>query len=380
MLHQYQYTGNYNNDTLYGLDGQSGKLLWNITVLDGGATTLIRSSGQLLLAAQFHPNLQSTRLLGIDPLNGRIQWSVDEPKYSINFPVGEAILTYDVTAQKGVTAFDASTGTPKWAQANAPAPLSVAYGNGAIFLWTTTGLMALDAASGTQKWVRPIANTYSCLSFASGTLLAQGFGNHTISMVGLSASDGRTLWNTTYPHFNNYGKDCPALENGQLLFLAYPPYDANASAQLIALTASAGIEQWRNPAFQCRNYPENMTNVFGCYIDVHIDSTAVGDGLIFLANASQYSDTEYNSTVYALSAGSGNVLWTHTFQNASYVRMTYANGTLYTAASPSGQVAAFRNQTLPVPEFPSPVIILVLAVAAFSTRFTRSKRNVAHTA
>ena len=387
VLEQYRYSPDYNNDTLYGLDIRNGKLLWNITALDGGGTGLIGStvhvggdtgltgSNGLLFAVQYHPSPQSARLLAIDPLSGRIVWSADRPWQSANFLVGDTILTYRIN--EGIAAYDASTGALKWALPKATAPLSSTYGDGVMFVveyaQELSQLLALDPSSGVQIWARTLAWSPDCFSFANGTLFGEDFSNsqtvsHSLSVIGLNASDGGTLWNATYPYFNQSGTGCPALENGQLFFMTYPPYSANATAQVVAISTSTGSEQWRH-TLAC--IPDNSE--FGCYLDVHIDSAAVGDDLVFVADGSWYSATEYNATVYALGTASGNVVWAHTFPGATDVRMIYDNGTLYTSAD--GRIAAFSSRGVSTPEFPSTLALVTFAVAVVGVRLMMKRRE-----
>lgn len=374
---QYQYNSTYSNDTLYALATQTGKLLWNITVLDGGDTALIGSNRGLLFAAQFHPSLQSARLLAIEPLSGGIVWSVDEPKYSANFLAGDAILTYGLN--QGEAAYDASTGALKWLLPNARAPSSSAYGDGVVFVveyapeLSENLLLGLDASSGVQKWMSPLAWTPDCLSFANGMLFAEDFGNRSLSVVGLSASEGKTVWNKTYPYFNQYSEGCPAFEDGQLFFLNYPPYSVmNATAQVVAVSTSTGSEQWRH-MLPCHDYQYFNNANIGCYVNVYLDRDAVGDGLLFVSVGSEYTETEYNATVYALGTDSGSIVWTHDFQNTSNVRMLYGNGTLYTFASPWGRITGFSRLGASVPEYPNAVNLILFAAVTFTILLVRRK-------
>ena len=376
VLHQYRYSPDYNNDTLYGLDSRNGELLWNITVLDGGDTGLIGSNGKLLFAVQFHPSSlsgfspQSARLLAIDPPSGRIVWSADRPEYSANFLVGDTILTY--RTNEGIAAYDASTGTLKWLLPKATAPGTSIYGDGAIFVVEGSQLVALDPSSGVQIWARPFPWSPLCFSFANGTLFGEDFSNsvavsnESLTVFGLNASDGGTLWNATYPYVGAYVAGCPAFENGRLFFMTYPPYSANATAQVVAISTSTGSEQWRH-TLACIPPLGSLPDI-GCYLDVHIDSAAVGDDLVFVADGFQS-----NATVYALETGSGSIVWRHTFPGAYYVRMIYDNGTLYTSAD--GRIAAFSNRGVSTPEFPSTLGLVTFAVAVLGVRLMMKRRE-----
>jgi outer membrane protein assembly factor BamB len=372
------------NVTSYGLDGGTGKLLWSTQDFElvanafGGGATNFASSGQtnkkLFFAINPHTSFGDCsvpyKYLAIEPRTGHVLWSVDAPCHSSGpFVAGDTVVVYRYN--EALATYDASTGNLKWLLPEKGVPYfgtPVAYGSGILLL---RGLIALNVSSGAQIWTRPIPlDSFDCSSVVNETVFGEDFnvnytsagsitGLSTISVIALDGKDGSTLWNKTYPYVNSHGSGCPAVQSGRIFFMSYPVSDA--TAQIIALRTTDGSEQWRR-TLPCMN---------GC--SIYLNGAAAGDGLLFVSNGLQYTDTEYNDTMYAFDTISGSTMWQHTFPNSSFARMIYGDGTLY--ASVERQIAGFSKQGIAAAEFPSTLALVTFAIAVLSVRLMTKRRE-----
>ncbi len=104
-------------------------------------------------------------------------------------------------------------------------------------------LFALRASDGQVRWKDPGP---AAPTLADGTLYA--IVSSAAVAYALSATDGTTRWNVTFPGcFNTVGSDDPPLLAGSLLYVAVSGHDCAPNGWVYALRARDGAVVWRTP-------------------------------------------------------------------------------------------------------------------------------------
>ena len=104
-------------------------------------------------------------------------------------------------------------------------------------------LFALRASDGQVRWKDPGP---AAPTLADGTLYA--IVSSAAVAYALSATDGTTRWNVTFPgYFNTVGSDDPPLLARGLLYIAVSGHDCAPNGWVYGLRASDGAVVWRTP-------------------------------------------------------------------------------------------------------------------------------------
>jgi eukaryotic-like serine/threonine-protein kinase len=285
----------------------TGTELWNVTVHLAGVLSDITSSPKLLF---------DTAYLG----------------------------TFNESGGAGdVAALWATNGTIRWRHM-APGSVhfsSPAVANDTVFvgimgrLNTTTqitynppyGVLALNATSGAQRWFVPLnASVAASPAIAGGTLFVPAKNGY---LYALDPVTGRTRWQRAV----SAGVSSPAVHGGTV-FVAGGAGSFGGPGLLTALDATTGATLW-----------------------TFVPNGVVQSSVTFASGLLLFSTNVANGTMYAVSAATGNEVWSYTPSPAQYIlgSPVVADG-MVIAPSDNGHVYAFAAS-------PGPLLNLTAAVS-----------------
>jgi len=295
--------GDGRSDQVWLLDGATGDALWSFTLTGGGSGAMevapVFSDGHVIIGGQ-----DDADLYALDAESGEVAWQRGglSGLYGSQIAVvGEGLYLPDEI--EGIVKLRAGSGEPLWGKAGGARELPLAVRNGIAFGLRSGGeeLVALNAESGETIW------RFRGLEARSPWIVA---GAHHVyvnlsatEVAALDAYDGGLCWRT-------------ALEAGQLgggAALAgdrlYVPlwHDGEGNGALAALDAVTGDVLWT-----FSTGAEGLTGV------------AVANGVVYLTGWA-------SSTVYALDADEGEVLWSSPLEQRGG-DLAVADGVLFVVA------------------------------------------------
>jgi outer membrane protein assembly factor BamB len=262
-----------NHLTLFAVDGQTGKTLWQRTV--PGFDTTVAPAGSVIYAASFQPDeIHVVQVLALDGATGSILWQRTIP--------GSYVPTASLLAGDTLFLGVVDTATPPVQQ-----------------------LVALRPSDGAQLWNLQVAAT-----IPSPPRLLSGPGILYVEPSGAGEqarrlTDGKLLWT------NN---------SIQSLLAAGPDavYDLSPFGSVIAHNAQTGAQLWQ--------YGNNdLFGATGVLSEGTLYVTARHNGPIADASGNLINP----QTLYALDAATGRPRWTYVTHSSSYVTLAVGPGIVY---------------------------------------------------
>ncbi len=240
------------------------------------------------------------------------------------------------------------------------------------------GVFALNATTGAYLWNFTSGLVYSSPAVSQGLVY---FNSVEGILYALNASTGEQLW--TYRGLSGYESSSPSISDGYV----YIGTTYGSNGKVICLDAMSGTEIWT------ASIPAGMSSpavAYGCvYIvsnstvyalnastgDLLWNATGGGGQSPAVAGGTVYVSCSYN--VYALNASTGAKIWNYTFPKQANSISTYpaiANGTiyvdtgysLYAFGSPPSSPTSTPSPSPTIPEL-SQFSGIVLAAVVFMT-------------
>ena len=269
------YVGSYEGQLLV-LDGATGqpreKPLFRGGSIVGGP---VLGDNTIYLAA-------GSQLLALDPATGQARWTFRASDRIWGRPVLAGETLYVTSLDHYVYALRSRDGTLRWKyRAGGAMASSPVLGGGALFVGAFDGLYALDGgtgrllwgpfATGAWFWGRPL--------FWGGKLFAGSLDGKLYTLDALTGQPLREPFFTGGPITAS-----PVLEDGVLVV---------ASDRVYGLDPGSGKELWPQPRG----------------LGARVVADLVGEGGVVYVHAQEGPGKEPPETLWALKAGSGEVLW-----------------------------------------------------------------------
>ncbi|HEV8652765.1 MAG TPA: PQQ-binding-like beta-propeller repeat protein [Actinomycetes bacterium] len=233
-----------------------------------------------------------------------VRWRATGLAVVFSSPVAAGKLVVVGGGDGGVHAVEAATGRPAWGFATGgPVDASPAVAGQTVYSTSADGnLYALDLASGALRWCLAIDAGLSSPAVAGGLVVVSSRGGtlYGISAYGVSAADGRVLWQR---RVGASRQASPAVAGGVV-------YAGGGDGTLHALDLATGKPRWR---FQ------GDGSIAACPV--------VGDGMVYAV--------DLTGTLHALTADRGVRRWQQHVGVAGQVLIAspaLARGVLYLAA------------------------------------------------
>ncbi len=331
---------------LFALDESTGAVVWSAPSIQGLSTPAF-FNGTILVGGA------DGRVHDVDAAKGTEHWNVTVNTACARCSITSSPKLLFDTAYLGtfnesggvgdVAALWATNGTIRWRH-TAPGSVhfsSPALANDTVFvgimgrLDTTTqvtynppyGVLALNATSGAQRWFLPLnASVAASPAIGGGTLFVPAKNGY---LYALDIATGRTRWRKAVLA----GISSPAIHGGTV-FIAGGTGSFGGPGLLTALNATTGATRW--------TFVPN---------GVVASSVTFADGLLL------FSTNVANGTVYAVSAATGNEVWSYAPSPAQYIlgSPVAADGMVF-APSDNGHVYSFAA-------IPGPLLNVTVAVS-----------------
>jgi len=207
-------------------------------------------------------------------------------------------------------AFDAATGKPLWHRATAHAfnEEMVVQGTTLVVGDKSDGfLYAYDTATGQPRWDRHTGSAMG-LGAAAGAVYTGGAikAGHAGGVTALSADRGTLLWTAEFPGSGDTNSDLTVADG--------TVYATSYGGAILAYRAADGTRLWRTSLGQ------DVTLLGG--------GVTIGNGVVYVCSG------DHPPVGYAVSAGSGQVLWQHSFGPAQYpAYLALADGMIFAAVT-----------------------------------------------
>jgi eukaryotic-like serine/threonine-protein kinase len=308
---------------LYAFDAATGKPKWKYALNGGGLTGPTYANGTVFIGDVYH-------LLALDAATGKLKWQTLLPGGAGTSPqVVNNIVYIGADALVGTTggdlvAIDASSGMIRWKQKVIgdfiDCDPTVAEGR-VVTAGFGGDLLCFDAASGARLW------NFDAGIIRNNPVIADGvvfIGSEFYKMLAVDLSSGLKKWgiqaNISNPGSHGIGSS-PTIHNGTLY---------NGGGSLYAYDMATGALKWEYPLFNTAiTNPVGENGVlFGTHLDnvyainsngslkwrigtvastnipIEPSSATVAHGVLFTGSG-------YNNRIVALSAASGETIWSH---------------------------------------------------------------------
>jgi outer membrane protein assembly factor BamB len=261
FMHDLQHSGTADNSPV-----TSHNLLWNFSVDRGNIMNSVSSSAAVV-GGIVYDSAQNGFLYALDAYTGNCYW---------RFNLGDSVLSSPVVV------------------------------NGVVYVSTMNGVYAVNAYTGAQIWKTiKISGDVSTPAVSGSMLYVGSFVEHTL--YAFRILDGQLVWQYTT---GDYVNSSPAVYGNSV-------YVGSDDGYLYALNAATGALKWK-------------LNGGGIYpSDGMSPSPIVVNGVVYTSC--------YDGNVYALDAASGNVIWNHTTTKLQsiFASPTFSNGAVYISAGSS---------------------------------------------
>ena len=275
----------------------------SVTGCSGRIVKIEGGAGPVIVGDTIFLSSTKAEILAIDYVSGELKWKFpsegEELKGICDVPTVAGDTVYFGSYDGNVYALDAKTGTEKWqyppydhigAIIGSPAVSS-----DTIFFGSADGkLYALDSATGEEQWLYPFDagdKIWSTPVISNGVIYVGSSGNR---LYAINAVSGKEMWS-----FPTEGAvvGSPRVSEGTVYFGSFDNY-------IYAVDATNGNERWKYEG------------------DDWIWARPVIDNGVIYAGCTQSSyiqdDENFNDTLYALDADSGELRWV--FQTEGAIR------------------------------------------------------------
>ncbi len=357
------YLGTADN-AVYALRISNGALLWHHKI-DGSVDVQPLVTNGVVYATSFVGQGGPAYVYALRASDGSSLWSYSSNSYSyLSLSTTDSSVAY-IASQDGVSALNASNGTLLWHHATQGSaywwPLEV---NGIIYVGSSTNswpsiLYALRASDGTLLW------QYTANNFIATPVVANGV-VYTASndgvLAALRASDGHQLWKQA---IDTNVFQSPQLVNGVLYTTATkiiePP--AARTANPLQQTTALGALLWNTlqnaPAEPKIPHKQGVSSVYavrasdgtvlwhytlGNGANSWTNWFSVDQGVVYASAFNTAATGTDEGYIYALQSTNGSLLW-HDQLNATPYSALLANGNIYlstTIGSYAGAAYAVR--------------------------------------
>jgi outer membrane protein assembly factor BamB len=281
----FAYTGS--GTTLYGLNANTGKMVWNYYTDESPAFGTFAVANNLLFSGTNDLYLWVT-----DAKTGAWVWDSGDGNTGWDPPnVVDGVVYLVSDNLMGIYAYNAATGALEWTFpfTNLPSS-SPAVVNGIVYAGADH---AYALSGGIKLWSYASATSqfFTSPAVSNGVVYIGASDNN---LYALSAADGSRLWDSPVGGVN----ESPAVDN-QKVFVS------SEDGHVYALDANTGAHLWK----------------FNTGGEIY-SSPAVANGVV-------YATSFKNGTVYALNANTGALLWSYVTGNVIQGSPLVANGILY---------------------------------------------------
>ena len=136
-----------NEPLVAGYDTETGKELWAVECLSGEVGPSAAFGGGMVFAAN-----EYAKLVGIDPVAGKIVWSNDEFLPEVASPVCSNGLLFIATSYGALACYDAKTGTKYWSKEDGPGFYSSpVIADNKLYTFDTSGKMKVYEVGKAEK-------------------------------------------------------------------------------------------------------------------------------------------------------------------------------------------------------------------------------------
>ena len=357
------YLGTADN-AVYALRTSNGALLWRHKI-DGSVDVRPLVANGVVYATSVVGQGASTYVYALRASDGNLLWRYSSDGYSsLSLSPTDSSVAY-IASDKGIAALNASNGTLLWHNATQGSaywsPLEI---NGIVYVGSSTNsspstLYALRASDGALLWQYTANNSIATPSVANGVVYTASDDG---VLAALRAIDGHQLWKQAIDV--NFFQP-PQLVNGVLYATATKSIEPAAArtANPLQQTTAIGALLWNAlqnaPAEAKIPHKQGVSSVYAVRAS---DGTVLwhftlGNGPVSWTNwfsvehgvvyASAFNTTATGldeGYIYALQSSNGSVLW-HDQLNATPFNGLLANGVIYlstTIGSFSGALYALR--------------------------------------
>lgn len=351
------YVGTVNN-AMYALRISDASLLWR-SKINGVPTDRPQVGNGAIYISTYVGQNGPAYVYALRASDGSLLWRFKSSSYSyFSLPMAESSVVY-VASQEGVTALKTSSGTLLWhysTTADAPAPPLVV--NGVVYAssYVNDGpgtLYALRGSDGALLWKYTTGSFISTPMVNNGVVYVTSDGG---TLAALHASDGHQLWKQT---LDASLTQPPQLVNGVLYMTAtkiLPPASAARSGGSPLQVMAAGALLWNTfpmaPARQTVPHKQGISSVYAVRASdgavlwrytmggggySWASWFSVEHGIVYASASAITNDNTSKGDIYAFDSGNGSVLW-HDKVQASPGSALLANGVIYLSSSNSSDV------------------------------------------
>ena len=400
----YLSTSDSNNSTsnsaVYALRMSNGSLLWNHKINGSADQPPLAANGVVYVTSYVGQN-GPAYAYALRASDGSLLWRYSNTNYSyLSLSTSNSNVVY-VASQDGISALNTSNGALLWHYAakdtGSTWPLEV---NGTVYFSSSSDngsgtLYALRATDGIPLWQYKTGSYTNIPIVTNGVVYTNSDGG---TFAALRASDGHQLWKRTLDA--NFIQS-PLLVDGVLYATTtkiLPPSASRNASPLQGATA-LGALLWNTfqnvPAVQTVPQKQGLSSVYAIRAS---DGTvlwhytfnngknswaswlSVENGIVY-ASAANAEGTTGTGDMYALQSSNGSVLWHDTLQ-ASPSSALLANGVIYLTTSDNsgyGAVYAVRaHDGSPIWSYPISGALFAAPVLEGNTIYVGSTNGMAY--
>jgi outer membrane protein assembly factor BamB len=350
------------DNVAYALRLSNGAVLWRHNI-DGPVDQPPLVANGVVYMTSFVGQNGPAHIYALRASDGSLLWRYDNINYSyLSLSTSDSNVVY-VASQDGISALNTSNGAMLWHYAakdtGSTWPLEV---NGVVYFSSSSNnmsgtLYALRASDGSTIW------HYTTTGYTNTPVVANGIVYISLdggTLAALRASDGHQVWKQT---FDANLVQSPQLVNGVLYLtttkMLLPP-SAHSASPSQATTAIGSLlwNMFQNvPAVQTIPQKEGLSSVYAIRAsdgrilwhytmnnggNSWVSWLSVENGVVYASDSIPTNGTGAGD-IYALQSSNGSVLW-HDKLNASPSGTLLANGVIYLSSSGdfSGAVYAVR--------------------------------------
>jgi outer membrane protein assembly factor BamB len=351
---------NTSNNAVYALRTSDGALLWHQKIEGSADEAPLVANGVVYVSFNVTPlagNNGPDYTYALRASDGSLLWRYSTTNYSyLSLSSSNSNVVY-VASQDGISALNTSNGASLWHYAandtGSTWPLEV---NGVVYYSSSSDngsgtLYALRAGDGSLIWRYKTASYTNTPVVANGVVYTNSDGG---SLVALRASDGHQIWKRTID--TNFFQSAQ-LVNGVLYTMTTKILEPPAADSTSPLQGAAGLGAllWNTfqHAFTAQTVPlkQGLSSVYairasdGAVLWHYTMNNganswaswlAVANGIAYASDVTDTSGTTGLGDIYALQSSDGSVVW-HDQLNVSPSGGLLANGVIYLSTS-SGSV------------------------------------------
>jgi outer membrane protein assembly factor BamB len=334
------YVGSFDSK-IYALDADSGTKQWEFETSGS-----VRSSPTVIDGTLFIGN-DDGNVYALDAETGDVEWTYESGGGIIQGPTVWEETVFVGSKDNSVYALDAETGDVKWTYETGDSVYSSAtVWGGGVFVGSDDGnVYALDTETGEEIWTYDTGyEVESSPTVADGTVFAATHADDNNDNFGevhaLNAATGEEAW--TYST-SGWFISSPTVVSGTV-FIGCSDHSVYAlDAGVTGASEGSRVNLgtlghhygWDGRDSGDASPPVDQGWEFGTGEAVYSSPTLV-DGTLFVGSGDGY--------VYALDAGTGDVVWTHQTGQAVFSSPTVVDGTVF-VGSADNSVYAFDTET-----------------------------------